>query len=515
MMDRMIGIIDIGSNTIRLVIYEIRQSSFQQVDEFKVSARLGSHLDNSGALSKRGTKILIKTLKSCKKLIQSYEGCEVRCLATAAIRMAKNRDTLIQKIYDKVGFTVEVLDGEKEAYYGCLSVTEALSYDYGITIDMGGASTEVTLFRGREMVQAHSFPFGAVTLQKLYGEGVLLPFEKRMELRSYLEKELESVPWLKGVGGVIAGLGGNARQLAQLSTIYDGSVKLGIHATEINLVTLDRIRMSFEKLSKREIMNIDVLSRNRTDFINLVLEVFYTVGKWAGTSRFIANTRGIREGVLYEMLCTDKETPQLVNQKLRLKEQVKVRGTQRILDRYHVNTDLVQERMELVVSVLQSLRDAGSLVLGRRKQFLAEQAASLFYIGQSISKSKRHRTTFSRLVSTTFDGYTQKEKLLLVLMASFKNEKSFKKMLQPYKGLLSKKEVLYAKKIGALIKFCNTFIYEKRWIKRIDIEQQEFETLNLQVCVDRHAPKLESYSEKQKKHVEKAFECPIHLLFFD
>ncbi|MFD2131177.1 hypothetical protein ACFSKI_08095 [Pseudogracilibacillus auburnensis] len=514
-MDRMIGIIDIGSNTIRLVIYEIRQSSFHPVDDFKVTARLGKHFDDDGALSETGINILIDTLKSCRKLIQAYDNCEVRCLATAAIRMAKNRGEIIRKIDEKIGFTVEVLEEEKEAYYGCLSATEALSYDRGITIDLGGASTEVTLFKKRKLVQAHSFPFGAVTLQKSYAKGAVIPFEQRLQLRNYLKKELQGVPWLKNVGGIIAGLGGNARQLAQLSTLYEDSVQIEIHAAEIRCTTIARIRTSFGKLNEREIMNIDVLSRERADLMNIVLEVFCAVGEWAGTSRFIVNTRGIREGVLYDMLPSKEAVATTLDKNFRLKERVKLRGTNRLLDRYHVDKSLSKERIQLVQRFLQSFQDAEIINLGRKERFLAEQAAALFYIGQSISKSKRHRTTFSRLMSATFDGYSQKEKLLIVLMASFKSIKSFKNMLQPYKGMLSKKEVRYVRRLGALIKFCNAFIDEKCWITHIGIKQHSFAGLNFQLYVNHHAPELVRYSEKQKKHVEKAFACPVQLSFVD
>lgn len=506
----MIGIIDIGSNTIRLVIYEIRQSSFQPVDEVKVTARLGMHIDEEGALSKKGTKILMDTLKSCRKLIDSYDNCEVRCLATAAIRMAKNRQEILQKIDDKLGFTVEILDGETEAFYGCLSVTQALPYDNGITIDIGGASTEITLFNNRELVQSHSFSFGAVTLQNLYTKGVEIPLKKRIELRSFLKKELKKLPWLRNVGGTIAGLGGNARQLARLSTLYEDSATLGVHAIEVKFSSIERMRTSFAKLKKKEIMNIDALSRNRADLINLVLEVYGAVGEWSGASRFSVSTRGIREGILYEMLLTDS-----IDQNKRLKEQVKMRGTARILDRYQINTNLAKERVQCVAKLLRSFRDVEILTLDQREKFLAEQAASLFYIGQSISTSKRHQTTFSRLMSATFDGYTQKEKLLVVLMASFKNIKTFKKQLQSYKGLLSKKEIRYARKLGALIKFSNTFIHEEHWLSNIEMEDLESTSskLNFKVYVDRHAPELMKYSEKQKKHVEKAFAYPVQLLF--
>lgn len=509
-MDRKIGIIDIGSNTIRLVIYELHKSSFQAIENYKVTARLGKHFDEFGALTAAGIRILNDTLHTCQTIIQSYDNCEVRCLATAALRMAKNRKKIIQTVKNEIGFTIEVLEDTEEAIYGCLSVTESLPYDQGITIDLGGASTEITLFKERKLVAVHSFSFGAVTLKEAYATGALISLNKRKELRNFLKRELETIPWLKNVGGIMAGLGGNARQLARLAPVYEEVTQLDIHAAEMESETLARMRTSFSDMDEDEMAHIKELSRERLDLINIVLEVFFAVGEWADVNRFIASTRGIREGVIYEML--QKEKVYDVKTSCCLKEQKKARGTQRLLDYYQVDRDLVRARVQLFTDALHSFRDADVFELGQKERFLAEQAAALFYIGKTILNRKIYRTTYIELMNATFDGYTQSEKLRIVLMASFKNNKSYKQMLQPYKNLLSEKEVIYTEQIGALIKFCNTFIDENKCVTDIEMKQQALAQFKVRVKNHKHAPELMKYSEKQKKHVEQAFSCSVQLL---
>lgn len=511
-MDQMVGVIDIGSNTIRMVIYEIRETSFHPIDQYKVTARLSNHFNQDGSLSKKGIHILLETLTACRKRIDAYKNCDVRCLATAAIRMAKNQKDILQKIKDTVGFTVEVIDGETEAFYGYVSVSESLPYNHGLTIDIGGASTEITLFRDRKLMRAESIPIGAVTLQKKYAKGVTIPTAKRKQLRQFLKKEIEQLAWLNDVGGPIVGLGGNARQLAQLLTSYKSKITLGTHGVELKFPSVHRLRSSIAKLNKDEILNIDSLKRNRADLIQLVLEVYCAVGDWAGVDHFSVSTRGIREGVLYDMLRSDEPISE-TDHPLSTAELVQQRGTERILDRYQVDKTIAEKRVKTVKNTLRSLEQADLVSYGRRKQFLAEQAASLFYIGQSISKSKRHHTTFSRLMDVTFDGYTQKDKLLIVLMASFKNEKTFKKQVQLYNELLSKKERQYALTVGALIVFCNTLIRGDQRVCSIDITQRKSADIAMQIDLEEHVSNIMTDSEKEKKHIEKALQHPVELIF--
>lgn len=93
---------------------------------------------------------------------------ETKGVATAAIRSAKNRKMVLEAIKRETNFDFRVLSGQEEAYYGYLAVIHSVYLTEGITIDIGGASTEVAYFKNRELVHSYSFPFGALTLKKRF-----------------------------------------------------------------------------------------------------------------------------------------------------------------------------------------------------------------------------------------------------------------------------------------------------------------------------------------------------------
>jgi Exopolyphosphatase len=88
----------------------------------------------------------------------------VDAVATAAMRKAKNRDWVFALAKKQTGLTIRLLSGLKEAYYGYYAIINSTFIENGISIDIGGGSTEVTMFLNRKLIHAHSFPFGAVTL---------------------------------------------------------------------------------------------------------------------------------------------------------------------------------------------------------------------------------------------------------------------------------------------------------------------------------------------------------------
>src|SRR5699024_12863497 len=92
-------------------------------------------------------------------------------IANAAIRKTANKNDNINQVKKKTGVTIELVSEEMEAYYGCSAVVHSMSDSDGVSIDIGGGSTEITVFKDKELVEAFSFPFGAVSLQEKFFNG--------------------------------------------------------------------------------------------------------------------------------------------------------------------------------------------------------------------------------------------------------------------------------------------------------------------------------------------------------
>ena len=145
-----IAIVDIGSNTIRLVIYGIDQDFFfTEVINIKTPARLSQHLiiDEAGkTMDQAGIDKLVYTLESFRLVTEEHQVNTIKPLATAAIRQSRNQADILKQVKDRMGWQIEIVPEEGEATYGQYAIMHSTSFQDAITIDIGGASCEITLF---------------------------------------------------------------------------------------------------------------------------------------------------------------------------------------------------------------------------------------------------------------------------------------------------------------------------------------------------------------------------------
>jgi exopolyphosphatase / guanosine-5'-triphosphate,3'-diphosphate pyrophosphatase len=142
------GIIDIGSNTMRLVIYERNKSGrLKEVENVKAVARLRNYLTEDNVLTEEGIRVLLETLLSFQDITRHHQIQHVKCVATATIRQAKNQEDIKKLVEETTDFPIRVLSEYEEAYYGFLAAVNSTPITEGITIDIGGGSTELTYIK--------------------------------------------------------------------------------------------------------------------------------------------------------------------------------------------------------------------------------------------------------------------------------------------------------------------------------------------------------------------------------
>nr|WP_250636795.1 hypothetical protein [Paenibacillus sp. IHB B 3084] len=172
-MNSKIGIMDIGSNSIRLVIYEMTETgAYRIVQECKEAARLSEKVGANGRMEREAVRSIAPLLNQFLTVCRMHGVIRMRAAATAAIRNAANSDEIVQWIAEDTGLTLEILSGEQEGYAGFLGVVNTMNVSDGIIIDIGGGSTEITLFRKRQRLHTVSFPFGAVNMNWRFGREV-------------------------------------------------------------------------------------------------------------------------------------------------------------------------------------------------------------------------------------------------------------------------------------------------------------------------------------------------------
>ncbi|ALF10475.1 hypothetical protein BCV53_10900 [Parageobacillus thermoglucosidasius] len=160
--------------------------------------------------------MLLETLLSFQDITRHHQIQHVKCVATATIRQAKNKEEIKKLVEETTDFQIRVLSEYEEAYYGFLSVVNSTPITEGITIDIGGGSTELTYYKDRQLIEYYSFPFGTLSLKQTFIAGHILTKEELRRLSFYITEQFQSLPWLGNKKIPIIAIGGNARNLAQI-----------------------------------------------------------------------------------------------------------------------------------------------------------------------------------------------------------------------------------------------------------------------------------------------------------
>jgi exopolyphosphatase / guanosine-5'-triphosphate,3'-diphosphate pyrophosphatase len=505
MTNETLGIIDMGSNSIRLVIYQIdAHGRYKEIHNFKVVARLRDHMNDNGMITPAGIDIVIGTLKKFQEITRRYELTNIRGIATAAIRQAVNQDEILKKIASETDYSFKVLSEKEEAYYGYLAVINSTNMLSGITIDIGGGSTEVTYFNNRKLIHFHSFPFGSLTLKKFIENDI--PTNVEMDkLTSFLRSQYESLPWLSNQSLSVIGIGGSARNLSLIHQRKNFYPLPGIHQYEFPSKDIHDINQMLISLPAEKRQKVDGLSKDRTDIIIPSIHAIDMLTRVVNAPKFIMSKNGLREGIFYEQLLSPFETDQFPN--------VAEESFYQLQQDYEMNLLTVKQLSKLSVLLYEKLSEYLQYSISNKYNVLLQWSAKVTYIGEYIDQESRHQHTFYLLSNQTLSGLSHKERLEVALIASFKSKAYLHQFIDPYKEWFTKEEVKQYELLGSILKFSYGLnITKQNLVYDIELtkDKKQF-TLSLK-CL-RDAPFEKSKALKYKKHLEKVLKFPVYLDF--
>ncbi|MFS0671621.1 exopolyphosphatase [Ornithinibacillus sp. 179-J 7C1 HS] len=503
-----VGIIDIGSNTIRLVIYE-RLTSWQHFDEIeniKVSARLRSYFDENHFLNNDGIELLIKTLEDFNNLLTHYEVNEFTCVATASIRQAANKNDILKIVEKKTKIAIKLLSEYEEAFYGFKAVIHSIPLQQGLTIDIGGGSTEVTYFENRNMVHFHSFPFGALSLKLQFVKQDIPSYQEIENIRHFIDEQLQKFPWISNKQVPVIAIGGSARNVGQIHQLFSDYPLDEMHQYEMEVEDLTAIKERLLPLSYPELQKIDGLSKDRVDTILPAFEVFEAICKTASATKYIVSRRGLRDGILYEKwLNHDNHNLPLLDVSIEKFRKHFYIGSQD----EHQLTKIATIFYEAVKKIDRlghsfSKEDYKLLVLGAR----------IYNLGNKVS-TETSSNTFTLIANQTILGMSHRDRIKLALVASYKGKGAFQKYIQPYKDWYTKEEQIKISILGAILKVSQSLnISNKNTVVDVHINQEKADNWSLNISCNGYFRPEEYHVEKQKKHLEKLLKISISTSFF-
>ncbi len=278
--------IDIGSNAVRLLFCNVFEDKgaavFKKAELIRIPLRLGEDAFLRKKISKEKADRLVTTMKAFKHLISVHDVVDYRACATAAMRIATNRDDIIKRIKKEAGVSVNIIDGKTEANIIYANhAEENLEHDASyMYVDIGGGSTEITLIHNGKSVESKSFNVGTILL--LYNK-----VEKKywLEFRQWVKDISEGKPLITAIGS-----GGNINKL------YKMSEKKG--NKPLSYKRLKLITAKIESYSTKDRIKILGLNPDRADVIVPAAKILLAIMKSARIQKIVVPEIGLSDGIV-------------------------------------------------------------------------------------------------------------------------------------------------------------------------------------------------------------------------
>lgn len=292
---RRLAIIDIGSNSIRLVVYQGARRVPAPIFNEKVMAGLGRSLSETGAIDAEAFELAKTGLARFAWLVREMHVDDVRTVATAAVRDASNGADLIA-VAEGLGLRVDVLTGEEEATAAGMGVLSAIPDADGIVGDLGGGSLELVRIVAGTVTDRVSFPLGVLRLAAIRAKG-------KSSLDRRVARLLADTGWAgRGKGLPLYMVGGSWRSLAKLDMELNGYPLPVIHGYAMSGDEVARIGRSLSHLDKARMKAIAGISSARAPTLSDAAALLAILMRRLGTTAAIASSHGLREGLLYQRL---------------------------------------------------------------------------------------------------------------------------------------------------------------------------------------------------------------------
>lgn len=282
--------IDIGSNAARLLISEASPNSqgrmdFTKVNLVRVPLRLGIDVFSTGIISPKRAEHLISTIKAYKLLLEVYEVKYLKACATSAMRDAGNSAAILENVRRETGIDIKIISGQEEASFLYEShiaenLDKSRSYMY---IDVGGGSTEVTIFSKNTLIHKTSFNIGTIRLlQQQVTEA------QWQNMKETIKQQIKSIGPVTAIGS-----GGNINKIFSLSKRKEGK--------PLTLDVLKDYYKEFSSFSVEERIHLYNLREDRADVIVPALQIYVNIMRWANAEEIFVPKIGLADGLIQSL----------------------------------------------------------------------------------------------------------------------------------------------------------------------------------------------------------------------
>jgi len=445
-----IGIIDLGSNSARLVIVNLfAEGYFMVVDELKESVRLGQDMERDGFLKPARVAETIKTLKMFKKLCDSSGVTRIIAVATEAVRRAKNQRSFLDEIQATCGIKIRVLSAEEEAVLVYRGVINTMDVPKGIVLEIGGGSTKIVYYNRRNMLNYATLPFGAVTLTGLFSGDGLKPEEQAAKIEEFFTEQLTKVEWLKELDPDVQmiGVGGSFRNLFKITKMVHKYPLDTVHNYRMPVEDFTPIYDMIKVLDLDKKKKIKGLSAERADILPAALAVIKSFVNYIGVDNFTFSGAGLREGIMFNQalpMTVEKPIADVLNYSLTT-----------LVKYYDCEEKHVEHVVNLSIQLFKQLRVLHKFP--RQYLKILKVAAMLHDCGMRIKYYNHQRHSWYMILNATLYGVTHRDIVLAAFTACCHKKEDINLYdWARYRGIVSDDDLEIVKKLGVMLRIAES-----------------------------------------------------------
>ena len=277
--------IDIGSNAIRFQVSTVLDNApaliFKKLEYIRFPLRLGHDVFSTGRISDKSVSKFKKLMKAFRLLIELYEVSDYMFCATSAIRESENGTELVNEVFNELGITIHIIDGNREAELINRAISSYLTQKTYLHIDVGGGSTELNLYVKGDKIKTRSFKIGSVRVLE-HNDSPIMWEDMEQWVKANIKKEYGKV--------TAVGTGGNISKIFELAKMRPGKT-----------ISIKRVRDILAMIKEHSLDDrIYKLQMNpdRADVIIPATDIYLKVMEWARAQSILVPEVGLKDGVM-------------------------------------------------------------------------------------------------------------------------------------------------------------------------------------------------------------------------
>ncbi len=424
-MAKITSVIDIGSNSVRLVVFEkSSRFGFFLINETKLKIKIGEGgYVKGGELQAEPMDKAFEAIKLFKQISQNLKARKILIVATSALRDAPNKSIFINKVSKKLKLNIRVIDGQKEAYYGQVAVSNLLDIKNFFTIDTGGGSTEMAFVKDGKNMATYSLNIGTVRLKELYFDYGDIAGAKKFVVDQLSQIDTKSTASLLAHAVV---LGGSARAISS-AIIKQTNYPLDIvHGFRYDVETQKQIFDDILKATTDDELKQIGIKEDRYDTIKAGCFILQVILEFFAVQKVTSSQVGVREGVY---LCDILRT---TNHRFPANFHISQRA---LIDRFGNQNNHTVQTAKLSCDIFDQLHDSFALEL--KDKNILKVASNLHKIGQMLNFHNNTKLSSSFILYGLDYGFSHKDRVLIATIIDLTRKDNIQqKHIEKYSSLL-------------------------------------------------------------------------------